>query len=110
MTSSFNLPLEIKGRVYTKKPKKNEPGKPNLPLTKLVFNRFGVFSPIFSGFNLSARLRDTIRYWSSAKTHLQAVLTAAALNVVRLVAAWLEDTPRATTLQSPLVKLVSGCT
>jgi transposase len=39
------------------------------------------------------------RYIGHAKTHLQHVLTATALNLVR-VAAWLEDAPRATTRRS----------
>jgi Transposase DDE domain len=41
-----------------------------------------------------------------AKTHLQHVLTATALNLVR-VAAWLEDTPRATTRRSALAALAA---
>jgi hypothetical protein len=40
-------------------------------------------------------------YIGQAKTHLQHVLTATALNLVRAVA-WLEETPRATTRRSTL--------
>jgi transposase len=41
-----------------------------------------------------------------AQTHLQHVLTATALNLVR-VAAWLEDTPRATTRRSAFAALAA---
>jgi transposase len=46
------------------------------------------------------------RYVGHAKTHLQHVLTATALNLVR-VAAWLEDTPRATTRRSAFAALAA---
>jgi transposase len=46
------------------------------------------------------------RYIGQAKTRLQHVLTAAALNLVR-VAAWLEDTPRARTRQSAFATLAA---
>ena len=49
-------------------------------------------------------LRRT-RYSGHAKTHLQHVLIAAALNVVRLVS-WLDGTPRAQTRSSPFVALM----
>jgi transposase len=45
------------------------------------------------------------RYWGLAKTHLQHVLTATALNLVRVVA-WLEELPRAHTRQSSFTKLM----
>lgn len=44
------------------------------------------------------------RYIGPAKTHLQHVLTATALNLVRL-AAWLQDIPRAATRVSPFAAL-----
>lgn len=44
------------------------------------------------------------RYRGLAKTKLQHVLTAAALNLVR-VSAWLADTPRAATRRSPFARL-----
>ncbi len=44
------------------------------------------------------------RYAGRAKTHLQHLATAAALNVARL-AAWFADTPRAQTRRSPFAKL-----
>lgn len=46
------------------------------------------------------------RYLGQTRTHLQHVLTATALNVVRL-GAWLADTPRATTRRSPFVRLMA---
>jgi transposase len=46
------------------------------------------------------------RYIGQAKTHLQHVLTAAALNLVR-VEVWLEDTPRARTRQSAFAALAA---
>jgi transposase len=46
------------------------------------------------------------RYIGHAKTHLQHVLTATALNLVR-VAAWLEDVPRATTRRSAFAALAA---
>jgi transposase len=46
------------------------------------------------------------RYVGHAKTHLQHVLTATALNLVR-VAAWLEDTPRATTRRAAFAALAA---
>ena len=46
------------------------------------------------------------RYVGHAKTHLQHVLTATALNLVR-VAAWLEATPRATTRRAPVAGLAA---
>jgi transposase len=46
------------------------------------------------------------RYIGHAKTHLQHVLTATALNLVR-VAAWLEDTPRATTRRAAFAALAA---
>jgi len=41
-----------------------------------------------------------------AKTHLQSVITATAINVVQ-VAAWLEGTPRAHTRRSPFAALAA---
>lgn len=46
------------------------------------------------------------RYIGHAKTRLQHILTAAALNLVR-VAAWLEDIPRATTRRSAFATLAA---
>src|SRR5207244_1243725 len=48
-------------------------------------------------------LRRT-RYWGVAKTHLQHVAIAAAINLDRLVA-WLDERPRATTRTSRLAAL-----
>ncbi len=46
------------------------------------------------------------RYIGLARTHLQHVITAAALNFAR-VGAWLADTPQATTRQAPFVRLMA---
>jgi transposase len=46
------------------------------------------------------------RYIGQAKTHLQHLITATAINMVR-VAAWLEGTPRANTRQSAFAALVA---
>jgi transposase len=57
----------------------------------------------FSQANRVAGLRRT-RYIGLAKTHLQHVVTAAATNVLRLVA-WLEEVPRAPTRRSAFARL-----
>jgi len=44
------------------------------------------------------------RYTGLAKTHLQQVFTAAAINVTRLVA-WVRETPLAATRTSPFARL-----
>jgi hypothetical protein len=46
------------------------------------------------------------RYIGLAKTHLQHVVTAAAMNLVRL-GAWLAGTPLARTRQSAFVRLMA---
>jgi Transposase DDE domain len=46
------------------------------------------------------------RYVGPAKTHVQPVLTAPALNLVR-VASWLEDTPQATTRRAAFAALAA---
>jgi transposase len=46
------------------------------------------------------------RYIGQAKTHLQHLLTAAAINFVR-VSEWLAGTPRAKTRRSPFAALMS---
>ena len=48
------------------------------------------------------------RYWGAAKTHLQHVATAAALNIDRLVA-WLDERPRAQTRTSRFAALAPVC-
>jgi transposase len=57
----------------------------------------------FSQTNRVADLRHA-RYIGLAKTHLQHIITAAATNVLRLVA-WLEDVPRALTRRSAFARL-----
>src|SRR5215813_2056092 len=53
-------------------------------------------------------LRRT-RYWGVAKTHLQHVALAAAINLDRIVA-WLEERPRAQTRTSRFAALAPACT
>jgi len=53
-------------------------------------------------------LRRT-RYWGVAKTHLQHVAIAAAINLDRIVA-WLEERPRAKTRTSRFAALAPACT
>jgi transposase len=48
------------------------------------------------------------RYIGLAKTHLQHILTAAALNIIRIVA-WINQVPRATTRQSYFTALAAAC-
>ena len=48
------------------------------------------------------------RYLGLAKTHLQSLLTAVALNVVRL-GAWVTGIPRASTRGSPCAALQGAC-
>jgi transposase len=47
------------------------------------------------------------RYIGQAKTHLQHILIAVAINIVRVVA-WVQDMPRATTRVSPFARLVGS--
>ena len=47
------------------------------------------------------------RYVGLAKTHLQHLVTAAAINLMRL-AAWLSDAPAAQTRRSAFTRLMSG--
>jgi transposase len=47
------------------------------------------------------------RYRGQAKTHLQHILMAIAINIVRVVA-WVQDIPRATTRQSSFARLVAS--
>jgi transposase len=53
-------------------------------------------------------LRHT-NYSGQAKTHLQHILIAIAINIVRVVA-WLWEIPRTTTRQSPFARLVATMT
>jgi transposase len=64
--------------------------------------RAGVEGTISQGVRRSD-LRHA-RYVGLAKTHLQNLLTATALNILRVVA-WLEEIPRARTRQSPFARL-----
>jgi hypothetical protein len=67
-------------------------------------HRAGIEGTISQGVR-RCRLRRS-RYVGLAKTHLGHVLTAAALNYVR-VGEWLAGTPRATTRCSPFVVLMT---
>lgn len=69
--------------------------------------RAGVEGTIAQGVRVCALRRS--RYSGLAKTALSHLITAAALNLVRL-AAWLAEVPRATTRRSPLAALVPAGT
>ena len=59
---------------------------------------------VFTLSELSAGLGYTTRYWGLAKTHVQHVAIAAAINIDRLVA-WLDERPRALTRLSRFAAL-----
>jgi transposase len=65
----------------------------------------------FTQANRRSDLRHA-RYIGVAKTHLQHILTAVAINLIRVLA-WLADVPRATTRTSPFAALMAqtptGC-
>jgi len=67
-------------------------------------HRAGVEGTLSQGVRAMGLRRS--RYVGLAKTHLQHVLTAAAINLSR-VAAWLAETPRAQTRQSTFVRLMA---
>jgi transposase len=69
---------------------------------QLYKQRAGVEGTLSQGVRAFG-LRRT-RYWGVAKTHLQHVATAAAINVDRIVA-WLDERPRATTRTSRFAAL-----
>src|SRR6266508_1925086 len=60
----------------------------------------------FTQANRRADLRHA-RYLGLAKTHLQNVITAVALNLLRMLA-WLGEVPRATTRTSPFARLMTA--
>ena len=76
-------------------------------LTRLVgFNkRAGIEGTILTGVR-GYGLRKA-RYWGQAKVHLQNLLTAAAMNVVRLVA-WIWGVPSETTRTSRFALLAEA--
>lgn len=67
--------------------------------------RAGIEGTISQGTRASGMRRA--RYIGLAKTHLQHIIIAAAINLHRL-ADWVNETPRATTRQSPLAVLAGG--
>lgn len=69
--------------------------------------RAGIEGTLSQGVRLGALRRS--RYLGLAKTHLQHLVTAAAMNLLR-VAAWLADMPRAQTRRSPLQALAMAAT
>lgn len=73
---------------------------------KTYARRAGIEGTISQGVRRSD-LRQA-RYVGLAKTHLQNLLTATALNIIRAVA-WLEEIPRAHTRQSPFARLAPAC-
>lgn len=66
--------------------------------------RAGIEGTLSQGIRRCAMRRS--RYIGQAKTHLQHILTAAAINFVR-VSEWLAGTPRAQTRRSPFAVLMS---
>jgi transposase len=72
--------------------------------TKIYAKRAGIEGTISQGVR-RCRMRRS-RYVGATKTHLQHVVTAAALNFVR-VSAWLAGTPRARTRRAPFAALMS---
>jgi IS5 family transposase len=71
---------------------------------RLYKRRAGIEGTISQGVR-SFGLRRA-RYWGQAKTHLQHVATAAAMNLSR-IADWLGDIPRAKTRKSRFTRLVA---
>ena len=67
--------------------------------------RAGIEGTISQGIRAFELRRS--RYIGLARTHLQNVLTATAMNFVR-VSLWLSDTPRATTRQSAFQRLIAA--
>src|SRR4051795_11504708 len=72
--------------------------------TKLYRRRAGIEGTISQGVR-ACRLRRT-RYIGPAKTHLGHILTAVAVNLLR-IGAWLAGMPRARTRQSAFVALMA---
>ncbi len=77
--------------------------KSTADFTALYHRRAGLEGTISQG--VRARPLRQARYLGLAKTHLPHVLTAAALNSVRL-GAWLDGAPRARTRQSAYARLM----
>ena len=73
---------------------------------QLYKRRAGVEGTLSQGVRAFG-LRRT-RYWGVAKTHLQHVVTAAAINIDRIVA-WLDERPRAKTRTSRFAALAPAC-
>ena len=73
---------------------------------QLYKRRAGVEGTLSQGVRAFG-LRRT-RYWGLAKTHLQHVATAAAINIDRIVA-WLDECPRAKTRTSRFAALAPAC-
>ena len=69
--------------------------------------RAGIEGTLSQGVRLGALRRS--RYLGLAKTHVQHLVTAAAMNLLR-VAAWLAEMPRAQTRRSPLQALAMAAT
>jgi transposase len=72
---------------------------------KLYAKRAGIEGTISQAVRSSGLRRA--RYVGLAKTHLQNILTAAAINIVRIVN-WLAGVPLAKTRRSPFTKLMKG--
>jgi transposase len=78
--------------------------------TEIYRKEYAVRAGIEATLSQGVRRSDLrhARYVGLAKTHLQQVLTATALNVVRVVA-WLDGIPRARTRQSAFTTLAPVC-
>jgi transposase len=78
---------------------------------KALYARRAGVEGTFSQGNRRCDLRHA-RYLGQAKTHLQNLVTAIAINLLRVIA-WLEEVPRATTRVSPFAALMApnpvGC-
>ena len=74
---------------------------------KALYARRAGVEGTFTQGNRRCDLRHA-RYIGHAKTHLQNLVTAVAINLVRVIA-WLTEVPRATTRTSPFAALMAQC-
>jgi transposase len=72
---------------------------------KALYARRAGVEGSFSQGNRRCDLRHA-RYIGQAKTHLQNLVAAIAINLLRVIA-WLEEVPRATTRVSPFAALMA---
>lgn len=72
---------------------------------ELYAGRSGIEGTLSQGVRAIGLRRS--RYIGQAKTHVQHILIAVAINILRVVA-WRQDVPRATTRVSPFARLVAS--